>query len=173
LLAGTIAGRSFVTTGPMLTFSLDDEIKPGDVTDSGRKKYNLNVTSTVDLETVEIIVNGQVAQTLESVKAGATNNYQGYIEVPEGGWLAARAYAATPRTDSWPSMHARPFAHSSPIWIKEVGSTDKVASSTAAKDLIRAINVSEERARKSYGERPMPRLYKRFEDARTALEGML
>jgi TolB protein len=173
LLAGTIAGRSFVTTGPMLTFSLDDEIKPGDVTDSGRKKYNLNVTSTVDLETVEIIVNGQVAQTLESVKAGATNNYQGYIEVPEGGWLAARAYAATQRADSWPSMHARPFAHSSPIWIKEVGSTDKVASSTAAKDLIRAINVSEERARKSYGERSMPRLYKRFEDARTALEGML
>jgi TolB protein len=54
-------------------------------------------------------------------------------------------------------MHARPFVHSSPIWIKQIGSTDKTAKATA--DLIRAINAGQDKAKKAYGERPMPRLY--------------
>jgi len=70
-------------------------------------------------------------------------------------------------------MHARPFAHSSPIWIKKIGSTDKTAKAAAAADLIRAINAAQDNAKKAYGERPMPRLYQRFKDAKTALKGML
>jgi TolB protein len=77
----------------------------------------LNVTSTVDLETVEIIVNEQVVQPLKGIKDGKTSNYQGLIEVPEGGWVAARAYSANQRVDSWLTMHARHFAHSSPIYV--------------------------------------------------------
>lgn len=159
ILAGALAGRSFVTTGPALTFSIGNKIKPGDTIDSGKQEYTLNVTSTVDSETVKIIVNGQIVQTLKGIKGGKTRHYQGFIEVPEGGWVAARAYIANQRADSWPTMHARPFAHSSPIWIKQVGSTDNTARSLAAADLIRAINLSEVSVKNAYGERAIPRLY--------------
>lgn len=171
LLAGAIAGRSFLTTGPALIFSLDNGAKPGDVTPAGKQAYTLALTSTAALEKVEIMVNGQVVQALEGIKAGETKTYNGEVDLPEGGWVAARAYAGTQRTDSWPSMHARPFAHSSPIWISEIGSTEPSARSAAAADLLRGIDAAQNKARQAYGERPMPRLYQRFDDARKVLTG--
>jgi TolB protein len=74
----------------------------------------LNITSTVDLEIVEIMVNAQEGQTLKGIKAGKQHVIN---EVPEGGWVAARAYSVNQRADSWPNMYARPFAHSSPIYV--------------------------------------------------------
>jgi TolB protein len=109
ILAGAIAERSFVTTGPALIFSMGNGIKPGDIIDSGKQKYALNVTSTVDLKTVEIIVNGQVVQTLRGIEGEETTDYQGLMEVPKGGWVAARAYSANQHANSWPTLHARPF----------------------------------------------------------------
>jgi TolB protein len=169
ILAGALAGRSFLSTGPMIVFSLDNGAKPGDITDSGTQAYTLSLASTVALEKVEIVVNGKVVQTLAGIKSGETKNYQGQVNLPEGGWIAARAYASEQRPDSWPSMHARPFAHSSPIWIKQIGSTTTADKGKAAGELIRAIDAAEIRAKKAYGEKPMPRLYQRFEDARSAL----
>lgn len=69
ILAGTLAGRSFVTTGPALTFSMGNGIKSGDIIDSGKQEYTLNVTSTVDSETVKIIVNGQLYKHLRALRA--------------------------------------------------------------------------------------------------------
>lgn len=172
IIAGALAGRSFLTTGPMIRFSLDNGAKPGDVSDSGKQAYTLTLASTVAMEKVEIIVNGKVVQTLAGINRGETKDYQGQVELPEGGWVAARAYASEQRADSWPSMHARPFAHSSPIWIKQIGSTTKEDKAKAADDLVRAIDAAEIRAKKAYGEKPMPRLYERFEDARSALLNM-
>ena len=172
LVAGAIAGRSFLSTGPALLFSLDNGAKPGDVTASGEQAYSLTLTSTVKLETVEIVVNGQVVQTLSSIEAGKSESYSGSLSLPEGGWVAARAYASEQRADSWPSMHARPFAHSSPIWIKKVGSTEASTRKAASADLLLGIDAAENQARKAYGERPMPKLYKRFEDARNVLKGL-
>jgi TolB protein len=170
LLAGAIAGRSFLTTGPALVFMLDNGAQSGDVTASGKQGFSLTLASAVDIEQVEIVINGKVSMTLPALKAGLTKTYTGDIDLPDGGWVAARAYSAEQRTDSWPSMHARPFAHSSPIWIAEIGSTDEASRSMAASDLMRAIDAAEKRAREAYGERPMPRLYERFESAREALD---
>jgi TolB protein len=170
IVAGAIAGRSFLTTGPALVFSLDNGAKPGDVTNDGKQAYALTLTSAVALEKVEIVINGKVSQTLEGINAGESKTYTGEVDLPEGGWLAARAYAAEQRFDSWPSMHARPFAHSSPIWIGKIGSTEANARGAAAADLLRGINAAEKLAKEAYGERPMPRLYQRFADARAALQ---
>jgi TolB protein len=173
VLAAAIAGRSFVTTGPALVFALADGSQPGDVTDSGMHDWTLTVASTVALEMVELVVNGRVVATLGDVTAGATRTFKGTVNLPSGGWIAARAYAAQQRPDSWPTMHARPFAHSSPIWIGEVGSSETTAKAAAAADLIRAIDAAERRARDAYGDQPMPRLYDRFESARNTLRPML
>jgi TolB protein len=168
-VAGAIAGRSFLTTGPALLFSLGNGAKPGDISPSGEQSFELTLASPVDIEKVEIVVNGEVMASLPSLKAGATKTYTGELNLPNGGWIAARAYSAEQRADSWPSMHARPFAHSSVIWINEVGSIDEGARKRASADLLRAINAAERQAREAYGERPMPRLYERFESARKAL----
>lgn len=169
VVAGAIAGRSFLTTGPALIFSMDNGAQPGDITSGGKQSYTLALTSSVDIDKVEIIVNGQVVQALAGIGAGETTTYSGVLDLPAGGWIAARAYSDQLRTDSWPSMHARPFAHSSPIWITEIGSTEKNARNAAVVDLLRGIESAEKQAKKAYGVRPMPRLYKRFEDARNAL----
>jgi TolB protein len=169
VVAGAIAGRSFLTTAPALLFSMDNGAQPGDITRGGKQSYALVLTSSVAIDKVEIIVNGLVVEAFAGIQAGETKSYSGVVTLPEGGWVAARAYSDQQRTDSWPSMHARPFAHSSPIWIAEIGSTEKTARNASIVDLLRGIDAAEQKAKKAYGERPMPRLYKRFEDARNAL----
>ncbi len=99
--------------------------------------------------------------------------YEGKVTLPAGGWVAARAYAAERQADAWPTMHARPFAHTSPVWIGSIGSTDSTMASAAAADLIRAVDASQTRAAEAYGDRPMLRLNARFDAAREALEALL
>ena len=45
------------------------------------------LASTVNVDTVEIIVNGQVAETLAGVTAGETKTLTGKLNLPEGGWV--------------------------------------------------------------------------------------
>jgi TolB protein len=70
-------------------------------------------------------------------------------------------------------MHARPFAHASPIWIGAIGSTDPVARAAAASDLTRAIDAAELSAREAYGDVETPRMHARFDLARARLAEML
>ena len=171
--AAAIAGRGFVTTGPALVFSLEDGARPGDVTQAGPARWSADLASTVAIDTVEILVNGEIVARLDGVAAGQSRTLTGEVDLPEGGWIAARAYASDPGPDSWPTMHARAFAHSSPIWIGEVGSTDPTASAAAAADLIAAIDVSEARARAAYGDVQTPRMHARFDEARERLRAMI
>lgn len=167
------AGKSFLTTGPALLFEVGDGKRPGDVVASGTKDWTLTLASTNDIDVVEIIVNGEVAVQLEGIKAGDSKEYTGQIELPNGGWVSARAYAGEQKSDQWPTMHVRPFAHTSPVWIGEIGSTDPQSRSMAANDLIRAINAAEISARNAYGEVETPRLHARFDEARDLLRDML
>jgi TolB protein len=168
VVAGAIAGRSFVTTGPSLLFKVNDA-KPGDTVSAGEQEYSLTIATTTTLGTVEIIVNGQVVQTLNAINAGHNQTYKGTVNLPEGGWIAARAFATQQQEDSWPTMHARPFAHSSPIWINEIGSTSEVAKQAAVTDLLKAIDVAEKTAKEAYQDLDMPKLYRRIEQARAKL----
>lgn len=164
-------GRSFVTTGPALVFEIDGA-RPGDTTSPGRRAWQAKLASTSVIDTLEIVVNGTVVERLGGVAAGGTQTYQGQVDLPQGGWIAARAYASERQADAWPTMHARPFAHSSPIWIGAIGSTDPTARAAAASDLIRAIDASEKQAREAYGEVKTPRLQARFDAARARLRAI-
>ncbi|NVK48141.1 MAG: CehA/McbA family metallohydrolase [Cyclobacteriaceae bacterium] len=173
VLEAAMAGKGFVTTGPALLFQVGENAKPGDVVSSGKQEWFATLASTSDIDVVELIVNGEIVEKLDGIQAGETKNYQGKVTLPKGGWVAIRAYASEQREDSWPSMHARPFAHSSPIWIESIGSTDPNSRKAAAADLIRAIDASEKIARQAYGEIEMNRMMNRFEEARKVLRGML
>ncbi|WP_075348618.1 CehA/McbA family metallohydrolase [Algoriphagus marinus] len=173
VLEAAMAGKGFVTTGPALLFKVGKDAQPGDVIGSGRQDWTATLASTNDIDVVELVVNGQVVETFDGVKAGETRQYQGQILLPEGGWVAIRAYTSELKEDTWPSMHARPFAHTSPIWIGSVGSTNPEAKKKAAADLIRAIDASEKIARRAYGEIQMNVMMGRFEEARQKLKGMI
>ncbi|WP_425636496.1 CehA/McbA family metallohydrolase [Algoriphagus yeomjeoni] len=173
VLEAAMAGRGFVTTGPALLFELDEDAKPGDVVSSGQHEWQATLAGTNDIDVVELVVNGIVVEKLTGIKAGETRTFKGQVTLPGGGWVAMRAYASKPLKDSWPIMHARPFAHSSPIWIEAVGSTDSDSRKAAAADLIQAIDASEKIARRAYGSVEMNRMMSRFEEARNRLREMM
>ncbi len=170
ILAQTRAGRTFLTTGPVLLFTIGDDARPGDVTSGGQQPWELQLISSEPVETVEIVVNGKVVETLDGIRGGETKVYDGSVTLPENGWVAARAHGGG---GEWPGMAVDQFAHSSPVWIGTVGSRDPQVASQAAADLIKAIDFSRARAREAYGDTPTPRLDARFDAAREKLEAML
>ena len=171
ILAATAAGRGFLSTGPALLFRLGDDARPGDVVESGPRDWTLTLASTSAVDRVELVVHGQVVETLDGVNAGETREFSGTLDLPAGGWVAARALSSEPLDDPWPPMLKHPFAHSLPIWIGSKGSTDPEAYAASAADLLRALDAVEQRARSAYGERPMEKLYGRYALAREALGG--
>jgi TolB protein len=170
ILAQTRAGRSFLTTGPVLLFTIGDDARPGDVTSAGNQPWELTLISSEPVETVEIVVNGEVVEKLDGLRGGETRVYEGTVTLPGNGWVAARAHGGG---SEWPGMAADQFAHSSPVWIGAVGSRDPQVASRAAADLIRAIDFSQARAREAYGDTPTPRLDARFAAAKEKLEALL
>ncbi|WP_296704094.1 CehA/McbA family metallohydrolase [Algoriphagus sp.] len=173
VLEAAMAGKGFVTTGPALLFQLGEDAKPGDVVSSGQHEWHATLAGTNDIDIVELVVNGVVVEKLTGIKAGETRTFKGKVNLPSGGWVAMRAYASKPLKDSWPTMHVRPFAHSSPIWIEAVGSTDPDSRKAAASDLIRAIDASERIAKAAYGDTEMNRMKSRFDEARNRLREMM
>ncbi|NNC57681.1 MAG: CehA/McbA family metallohydrolase [Woeseiaceae bacterium] len=170
ILTQVRAGRSFLTMGPVLLFSVGNDAKPGDVTSPGEQSWELTLISTEPVDVVEIVVNGEVVEQLEGIEAGERKVYKGTISLPTGGWIAARVHGGTA---GWPSMAIDQFAHSSPVWIGSAGSMDPEVAARAAAELISAVDFSAAKARKAYGETPVPRLEARFSAAREKLEALL
>ena len=169
VLAASIAGRSFVSTGPALVFELGEGAAPGEVVGGGEQAWRATLASTVAVDRFEILVNGAVVHNERGVEAGKTRQLAGTLSLPEGGWVAARAYASEVLDDPWPSMAMRPFAHSSPIWIDKIGSVNPAARSAAAADLLRALDAAEQRYKAAYGATSMSRMQTRFDAARKQL----
>jgi TolB protein len=159
-------GTGFVTTGPALLFSVDGSMS-GQTVAAGSRKWQLDLTSVAAVDKVEIIVNGRVVQTLDGFAGGGSKRYSGEIVLPRGGWIAARSVGGE---TGGPSMTVLPFAHSSPIWIGRIGSTDPRAAKAAASDLLKALAVSESKFAQGYNGTIPPALAGRIDQARRELE---
>ncbi|HYN83757.1 MAG TPA: CehA/McbA family metallohydrolase [Pyrinomonadaceae bacterium] len=162
-------GRSFVTNGPLVKFTAGGA-EPGGVVEAapGRSvEWRLDAWSAVPFERVEILVNGQVAWSGRGPDAAGHKTYSGRVEVPRGGWVAARVHGGASR---WPVMDSYPFAHTAPVWFGRVGSSDADAARRAAQDLLRWMGVAEKRLNEGYAGAPAVRLRQRFADARRSLE---
>ena len=133
-LEGLNAGRSFVTTGPMLVAWVDGRL-PGEVFRlpagaSPRPQLKFDAHSATPLEAIEVVVNGEVHRTIkmedDSREAGVTRigergvlrsfNYSHTFEVPLDGssWLAVRAIGRRP------DGRVR-FAHTAPFHFEVEG----------------------------------------------------
>lgn len=161
-------GRSFVTTGPMIDFTAAGA-GPGEVVAGGSTSipWSLDLFSPTAVETVEVLVNGRVVWSGKGLPAAGKRSYSGTIEVPAGGWVAARVHGGPA---VWPVQDGAPFAHSAPVWIGRVGSTDPAAARSAAADLLRWMPVGEARLATGYPGDSGARLKARFAEARQRLE---
>jgi Tol biopolymer transport system component len=113
-------GHTFFTTGPLLMLQVDGR-EPGDeisVPAGGPSAMHVKaeLTSIVPVDSIEILVNGEVAQTVNA--ADPTHVvFDGSIEVPFGGWIAARASGA-------PSKYLGDdyaFAQTTPVYVVRGG----------------------------------------------------
>ena len=169
-LSALKAGRSFVTTGPLVQFTAGS-VEPGGVvkTSDPTTPWILNVASAVPFERVEILVNGAVAWSGDGVKEAGAQTYRGTVKTPAGGWIAARVHGGT---SAWPAMDSYPFAHTAPVWFGAVGSTEPAAAGRAASDLLAALDVAEGRVQQAYKEAPATTILGRIADARKKLQAL-
>jgi hypothetical protein len=107
---GQRAGRNFVTNGPMLFLSANGEM-PGAVLPAGTKRVRISLTaiSRGELETAELIVNGDVVGSFEPRQSPSQVKALRTITVAGGDWIAARCFEKNSRTVR--------FAHTSPIYV--------------------------------------------------------
>ena len=144
---GLGAGRSFVTTGPMLLAKVNGE-HPGRVfaQAAAGKSYRVTgrVVSEQPLENVEIMVNGRVSRSVtpqnRRTEAGAyETSWDVAVEVTESSWLALRCF------ESRPAGRLR-FAHTAPWWV-EVDGRPLVARRQEVDWLIERVRGEIERSR--------------------------
>ncbi len=177
-LAALRAGRSFVSTGPLVLFTAQGT-GPGGVIDAPAGSdigFELTVASPLAFETVEVLLNGAVAWSDTGLTAPGKRTWAGRVKAPAGGWIAARVrgadYAKAPAAERahWPAMDSYPFAHTGPAWFGRVGSTDRDTARTSARELLQWMDVAEKRLDEGFAPAPIPTLKARFADARRRLE---
>ena len=166
------AGRSFVSTGPMLDFHVA-RAGPGQVVSrgTGKQTWQLDVHTAVPIDTIEIVVNGAVVERLPVFGAPGSKHFTGSVSLPIGGWIAARV--SGPATRGWPGMSSYAYAHTAPVWIDHIGSTEPSAKLAAARDLVRALSVADDALAIGYAGVDHPRLLAHYAAAREVLESWI
>jgi TolB protein len=170
-LDGLKAGRSFVTNGPLLDLRVEEARPGGTVEADGAAEWTLAVHSAVPVDAVELLVNGEVVWSGAAPDAPGSRRYAGTVELPVGGWIAARVTG--PEVTAWPAMDSYAFGHTAPVWIGAVGSTEPAAQGAAAADLLEALEGATQRLRLGYAGADIPRLEAHFTAARAELERIL
>ncbi|MFI1744535.1 CehA/McbA family metallohydrolase [Thalassobellus sediminis] len=163
-------GKSFMTNGPQLLFTVENfEVGDAIKTKKSKANWKLEVHSPVPYDKVEIFVNGDIVDTKKS-KNGTSKTYTGKIEIPKGGWITARVYGSK---SVWPMMDSYTFAESSPIWFNSIGSTMPNTKINAAKKLLELLEFSEKTIKQSYRKSKTPNLMEHSAKARAKLMDMI
>ena len=142
-LAGLRAGKSFATNGPLVSLTLDGEGPGGEVRKPrGAQAFKIKalMTSLAPVDVVEVIVNGDVAQTIPLAEYGRSALFEGEITLDKSAWVTLRAYS---KTASPLVFDNYPYATTSPIYVtlggKPVRSRDDAEHFIAWVDKLTAI----------------------------------
>ena len=118
-LAAVKAGRTFGTTGPLITLEVDGQ-GPGSelkLTGSAPVRITIRARSISPIDRIELIVNGRVVQS--AAAADLTARLDAALPVPDGGWIAARAIG--PASKYVGDSYA--FAQTTPVYVVRNGRT--------------------------------------------------
>jgi hypothetical protein len=142
------AGRTFVTTGPIISIEVDGR-GPGSVVDLARKNEAVRVRAearaTSELESLQVIVNGKVVSSVQPAAGETAAVLEFETEIAESSWLVARCGGPY----NWPRF-SRLAAISSPIYLQVAGLPVKADSTTIAalsKDLDYMLDWARNKAR--------------------------
>jgi hypothetical protein len=122
---GLRAGRSFVTSGPMIEFAVNGQLSGSTLRlgDKGKVRVKASVRSQFPFAAAEVVHNGKVVATAELAADRLSAAIDEDIPLGEGGWLAFRARGpGTPDTLS-PTQNA----HANPVYIEIAGKTYRSA----------------------------------------------
>ncbi len=132
-------GRTYFSSGPLVRFEVEGK-GPGEeialaAGAASSVRVVADVVSIAPLESIDVVVNGEIAQT---VKASDPLHvaFDGRIEVPAGGWVALRA--SGPKSPYLGDDYA--FAQTTPVYVVRGGRRYlKAADVTFLSDTVRAI----------------------------------
>ena len=173
-LSAVKAGRTFGTSGPLLFLTVEGH-EPGDeirlsAEDSASLRVRVNVASIAPLDTVEVVVNGEIVHTWLPSGDGPNWELETTVNVPESAWIAARATGP-------PSPYVGdifPFAQTSPIYVVRDGR--HFTSASDARFLLESVDELWRRVqeRKSWTNEEQKRAYREgVEGARAAYRRVL
>jgi hypothetical protein len=116
------AGRTFVTTGALLTLSVNGN-PPGTVirlpSGSQPVQVRAEARSLSPLRCLEIVVNGNVVRSASLASGETTVTLEAEIELAEGGWLAARCVCVTDKAcEPFGRLVPGTLAHTSPVYVQ-------------------------------------------------------
>ena len=131
-------GRTFASSGPLLFLTVNGR-QPGDEIrliegQSTSLDVTIDANSISPLDKVEVLVNGEVVKTWTPAGAGPNWHFEHSVDVPAGGWVAARAIGPASRFVG----DAFAFAQTSPVVIVRDGKA--FTSATDAKFLLHTVD---------------------------------
>ncbi|PQA89339.1 CehA/McbA family metallohydrolase [Hyphococcus luteus] len=111
------AGKSIATNGPLVSLTLDGA-EPGDELKRGKGrhtfKYKAALASIAPVSSLDIIVNGDVAQSIPLSEDGKSASVEGELTLDASAWVTLRAVS---ETSSPLVFDAYPYATTSPIYV--------------------------------------------------------
>lgn len=164
-------GQSFVTTGPLIEFTVDGQEPGGIIQNKSKVKWHLKTHSADPITSIELFVNGDVVWRSQKKTTAGNHEFSGVLKLPKAGWVTARINGA--ETTRWPSMDSYGFAETGAIWISEIGSIDLDNQKAAAEKLLKNLRVSRTRLIKGYDGEEIPKLTAHFDKAEQKLKAIL
>lgn len=116
-LAGLKAGRTFVSNGPLLSFTLNGREVGSEISlPSGVHQLTARVSlrSIVPVERLEIVANGVVVAPIPLTRNGTSADAVIPLPVTRSGWFTLRAWSAGAAE---PILDIYPFASTSPVYV--------------------------------------------------------
>ena len=116
-LAGLKAGASIATNGPLVMLTIDGA-GPGDEIRKEKGahilKFKAVMSSIAKVETLDLIVNGDVVQSIPVSAAGVSASFDGEFQIDKSAWVTLRANTI----NSSPFvLDKHPYATTSPIYV--------------------------------------------------------
>ena len=119
-IEGARAGRTFVTTGPMLTFEVNGQQagKTIPLPGAGTVQVQATVRSLLPVDRLEVIRGGEIIAVQENPDGRGTLRLDVGVDVQASTWIAVRAASAT-RMPTFNNVLLQ--AHSSPVYVSVAG----------------------------------------------------
>jgi hypothetical protein len=113
-----LAGRGFVSNGPLIEFTANQGVMPGEEIAlpgaGGPVRFQATVTSLAPITRVELVSNGEVVHGVD-VAAGQTSvAFSHTAQVARSGWYSLRAVGPA---RAFPVENTRPLAVTNPIYV--------------------------------------------------------